>query len=306
MNNNSEFKTADAESYDELVDDFDAFTEDFSHYGVDAILDRVPAKPGQRIVDIGCGTGVVTLAAARKFPQAAAVTGVDLSTGMLSFAREKAAREGFADNVQFVRSDAEALEFRDGSFDCAVSLYAWRHLPDPEAATNEVFRVLRAGGTFVIAVGSGPPLLSVHGLRAVLAAPVRRVAQRRGRELSACDQLDRLVEKYLPRGEQNEVADWTVGHHSFSGSLERLLGSAGFRVTGKNWAGRTYAIDDPQDFWRLQSTFSSIARKRIADASPQDVERLTNAFHNECARVQGRGGRLVYRVGVSVLSAIKP
>jgi SAM-dependent methyltransferase len=225
---------------------------------------------------------------------------------MQKFCRRKADQMGLTDCVYFAEGDAEALTFANHSFDSMVSLYAWRHLPDPTVATLEAFRVLRPGGTFVLAVGSGPPLLSIEGLRPATNGPQRWLARKRGLELTACDHLDALIEKHLPRSKQAEVADWTVGHHRFSGSLSDLLRGAGFRVIVSGWAGRTYAINTHQDYFQLQATFSPIARKRIAYAAPEQIEALKMEFREQFDAVQRRGGKALYRVGASIFSAIKP
>lgn len=305
MDGLKKFKTDDAHSYDGMIENFDSFTDQFSHYAVDEILACIRSDGRGELLDIGCGSGVVTLAAAKAFGPSSRITGLDLSSEMLAFAGQKAERAGLADRIRFVEGDAEALPFADAAFDSVVSLYAWRHLPNPAAATREAFRVLRPGGTFVLAVGSGPELMSLEGVRAALAAPWRMLALKRGMELTACGHLDALIEQYLPRAKQAEVAEWTVGHHSFSGSLEGLLSGAGFTVSHSRWAGRSYVIDQPEDYWRLQATFSTIARKRIADAAPDQVADLKAEFRKQCDAVQSRGGKLMYRVGAMIFTAVR-
>lgn len=306
MDSDKQFKTDDAHSYDGIVESFDSFSDEFSSYAVKEIMARVPVDGRSELLDIGCGSGVVTLAAAKAFGQQSRITGLDLSPEMLTFAGRKAEGAGLADRIRLVEGDAEALTFADASFDSVVSLYAWRHLPNPAAATREALRVLRPGGTFVLAVGSGPALMSADGLRAAIAVPWRMLARKCGLELTACDHLDALIEKHLPRSKQTEVPEWTVGHHSFSGSLADLLTGAGFRVTSTGWVGRSYAVDTPEDYWRLQATFSTIARKRIADAKPEQVAGLQAEFYEQCAAVQRRGGKLLYRVGAAIFTAVKP
>jgi len=109
---------------------------------------------GQRVLDVGCGTGVVALTAARL---GAKVTGVDLTPQLIAHARENAALMKL--DVTFTDGDAEALPFPDGSFDVVVSQFGHIFAPRPERATAELLRVLRPGGT--IAFSTWPPELYV-------------------------------------------------------------------------------------------------------------------------------------------------
>lgn len=107
---------------------------------------------GQRVLDVGCGTGVVALTAARK---GARVTGVDLTPALLERARENVALAGVA--VTFETGDVEALPFADGSFDVVVSQFGHMFGPRPDRTTAEMLRVLAPGGT--IAFSTWPPEL---------------------------------------------------------------------------------------------------------------------------------------------------
>jgi ubiquinone/menaquinone biosynthesis C-methylase UbiE len=150
------------------------------------------------VLDIGTGTGIVTLEVARKLGEQGEVVGIDLSDGMLATAIGKAEKEGLAGKAQFLKMDAEALEFDANSFDCVLSLYALRYFPNPEKTVAEIRRVLKPGGKAVIAVGSRPELLSKDGVAAVvrkIGSVIRRLT---GRELAACEFLDELVNKHIP------------------------------------------------------------------------------------------------------------
>jgi SAM-dependent methyltransferase len=107
-------------------------------------------KAGQRVLDVGCGTGVVALAAART---GAHVTGLDLTPELLARARENAAIAGA--EIDWYEGDAEALPFKDASFDVVVSQFGHIFAPRPEVATREMLRVLKPGGT--IAFATWPP-----------------------------------------------------------------------------------------------------------------------------------------------------
>jgi ubiquinone/menaquinone biosynthesis C-methylase UbiE len=104
MDPNEDFKIRDAESYNSVVENFDQLTENYSTYIVDTLLDRLGSSPGARLLDIGCGTGLVSLGAARHFDGKTKVTGIDLSDEMLKFARRKAEKTGLAP----IRSSSKA------------------------------------------------------------------------------------------------------------------------------------------------------------------------------------------------------
>ena len=231
--------------------------------------------------------------------------GIDLSDGMVDVARRKANESGLAGAVRFEIADSEKLPFADASIAAVVSLYAFRHFPHPDKAFAETFRVVKPGGRIAVAVGSGPALLSASGLRAAAQRLPRLIAKRTGRELAACDHIDGLVREFLPSLETKEVAEWTTHHHGYSGPMATLAREAGFAVEKEWWAGRQYEFASAQEFWELQSTFSSIARKRLQDAAQADVEKPKSRFFEQCEAVLARGGRLVYRVGAAFLAARK-
>lgn len=300
------FKIKDAASYDDLADSFDRHTQKYSTYAVAALLRGLNFDTAKRILDIGCGSGIVTLALAEKMKPGAQAIGVDLSDGMLAFANKAAAEQNVADRAVFLKGDAEALDLPDNDMDAVVSLYAFRHLPHPDRAAFEAFRVLRPGGLVAIAAGSGPDLMSGAGLRAVFARLPRILAQKRGMERAACDHIEQLVAKHLPEKTVQEISDWSESGEKFASPLAGLLSAAGFENVRRNWRGKEYVVSSIDDFWDLQTTFSSTARKRIAQANAADMETLRQAFWADCEAVQARGGQLVYRVGVALVTGRKP
>ena len=130
-----EVKRADAASYDVVAAGFDQLSERFSAPIAERLLDMAGISGNERVLDVGAGTGVVALRAAQR---CGSVVGVDHSAGMLREAGEKARRLGLGERVAFREMDAEALEFGAGSFDVAVSLFVFLHLPDPLAAAREL------------------------------------------------------------------------------------------------------------------------------------------------------------------------
>jgi SAM-dependent methyltransferase len=114
-------------------------------------------KPADRVLDVACGTGVVSVTAARL---GARVTGLDLTPELLAAARDNARIASVT--IEFQQGDVEKLPFPDGAFDVVVSQFGHMFAPRPEVATSEMLRVLKKGGT--IAFSTWPPELCVGRL----------------------------------------------------------------------------------------------------------------------------------------------
>ena len=129
-----------------------------------AFLDEVSIPREARVLDMGCGTGVLTRLLARR-PGVASVVGVDPAPGLLEKARAAAAG---MQNVSFREGDSRSLPFDDATFHLVTCDSMLSHVPGPEQAIGEAFRVLRAGGclaafdgdyaTATVALGDHDPL----------------------------------------------------------------------------------------------------------------------------------------------------
>lgn len=110
-----------------------------------ALVQAIAPRPGERILDVATGTGLVAFGLARA--DDCQVTGLDQSEEMLAGARARLARQAdLADRVTFVRGEAEQLPFPDRSFDAVSFTYLLRYVDDPAATMRELVRVLRPGG----------------------------------------------------------------------------------------------------------------------------------------------------------------
>ncbi|HEY2651277.1 MAG TPA: ubiquinone/menaquinone biosynthesis methyltransferase [Solirubrobacteraceae bacterium] len=109
-----------------------------------ALVQAVDPRPGQRVLDVATGTGMVALALARR---GCAVVGLDQSPQMLAAARAKLQdAPAFADQVSFVQGEAERLPFASGSFDALTFTYLLRYVDDRAVTLAELARVVRPGG----------------------------------------------------------------------------------------------------------------------------------------------------------------
>ena len=107
---------------------------------------RIELRPGDRVLDVACGTGNVALPLARR---GALVTGVDIAPNLLVQARERAAAEGLT--IRFDEGDAEQLPYADGTFDGVVTMFGAMFAPRPEMVVREMARVLKPGGRLAMA-----------------------------------------------------------------------------------------------------------------------------------------------------------
>ena len=110
------------------------------------------------VLDLGCGTGVVTRAIAARDGFAGTVTGVDQSPEFIAAAERLAADAGVGDRIEFVVGDAHALDLPAASFDAAVAHTLVSHVRDPLAVLAEAARVVRPGGSVAIFDGDYPSL----------------------------------------------------------------------------------------------------------------------------------------------------
>src|SRR4051812_4055977 len=134
-----------ANVYEKLASVYDIVFGPVLHPGrVDAIR-RMGIKTGQRVLEVGVGTGIN----AALYPRDCAVTGIDLSSSMLEKAHDRIARKGVR-NVRLMQMDAANLKFADDTFDIVYAPYVISVVPDPVAVTREMQRVCRPGGKIII------------------------------------------------------------------------------------------------------------------------------------------------------------
>jgi ubiquinone/menaquinone biosynthesis C-methylase UbiE len=110
-------------------------------------VDRARPQPGERVLDIACGTGIIARTVARRLAGNARVVGLDISPAMLAVARSSAEREGV--QVEWIEGNSESLPFLDESFDLAISQQGLQFVQDRAAAMAEMLRIIEPGGRAV-------------------------------------------------------------------------------------------------------------------------------------------------------------
>jgi ubiquinone/menaquinone biosynthesis C-methylase UbiE len=200
--------------------------------------------PGQCVLDVACGTGWATMAAARMAGDKGRVTGIDIADKMLDVARTKATSAGLL-NVEYRVGNAESLEFKDESFDsviCASAIFVMR---DISKVLCEWRRVLKAGGT-VAFTSFGMGLLQ----------PVLKPL---GELLSRYDGQPLPVPVFLNRTDTPD-------------KCRELLKNAGFKEIEVSTEQLDCRLQSPADYW--QEILNSLIGPRLARLSPDKLEQF--------------------------------
>jgi ubiquinone/menaquinone biosynthesis C-methylase UbiE len=300
------FKAADAMSYDGHIADFERFSALLTTPFAKRLVSMAHICAGQRILDIGTGTGVVAMEAAKAAGDRGTCVGIDLSEKMLCSARANASRSNLAKRIDFRTMDAESLQFQDSSFDVVLSLFALLHFPNPAIALQEMFRILKPGGTLVVAVGSAPSWLSGYGIKHAVKIVPDVIARLCGRQLVAPQFLNQLVQECTPGHDEPEESSLAQAGRNRTRNVPQLLRDAGFENLRRHWQGHQAILETPSDFWDIQRTFSTIARKRLNGTTPDQVAKIRAKFDELCQKVLSRGGRLTYPFAAFFVAARRP
>ncbi len=144
--------------FDTISTNYDGLNRVIS-FGIDVkwrkkVVAIVKNSNPQQVLDIATGTGDLAINLVKT--GASEVVGLDLSEGMLAVGRKKIAEKKLSDKIQMVQGDSEALPFEDNSFDAITVAFGVRNFEDLEKGLEEILRVLKPGGVFVILETSVP------------------------------------------------------------------------------------------------------------------------------------------------------
>jgi SAM-dependent methyltransferase len=133
------FTRFEHEGWNRVADKYDSTWASSTRQFIGPLLDAAEVAPGMSVLDVGCGPGYVSAAAAQR---GAVPSGIDFSREMIAIARR------MFPQIEFREGDAQQLAFADGMFDSVVANFALLHLTNPERACAEACRVLKAGSWF--------------------------------------------------------------------------------------------------------------------------------------------------------------
>ncbi|HEX5052108.1 MAG TPA: methyltransferase domain-containing protein [Planctomycetota bacterium] len=234
------------------------------------LLHHAGLRPGERVLDVACGTGVVARLASPQVEPGGSVAGLDVHPGMLAVARS-ATPPGM--RIAWHQASAEAMPLPDASFDVVLCQMGLQFLPDKRAALREMRRVLVHGGRLVLNV-PGP----IPRLFAVMA---EGLARHIGPEAAG------FVKQVFSLSDTAEIGD--------------LVGGAGFEDVSVRSDTRTLHLPAAEQFlWQyVQSTPLAGAVAQVDDERRGALERDVVARWREFAKDRA----LLLRVGVVVATA---
>lgn len=215
------------------------------------LLERVAPKPGERVLDVACGTGVVARGVAAAVGDDGAVTGLDPSPAMLGVAERIGSPEGAA--ITWVQGRGEELPFSDDTFDIVLCQQGMQFFTDRPAAVREMLRVLVPGGRAGVAVWRGPEHQSIKGV--------------------------------LLRGLQKRFGPGAMMPYSFGDGdqLRALFAEAGFRDIRFETVRRLMFNPSIDEFLSMTMQGASAAVPTLAQATDQERAEAARALRQEFA-----------------------
>jgi ubiquinone/menaquinone biosynthesis C-methylase UbiE len=207
------------------------------------LLDLAALRPGQAVLDVASGPGMLAREAARRVAPGGTVVAADIAEAVLDEGRKRALEEGVS-NIRFQVEDAEALSFAGDQFDRVVSGLGFMHFPVAADAAREMFRVLRFGGRLAAAVWGAEervPFLScaLHCLQRNLPPP--------------------------------RVERPSVFRFGTPAALTSLLADAGFGSIRIESIAITAAFNDAAEYWSTFLDLAGVTTLALAKL-PQDVQ----------------------------------
>jgi ubiquinone/menaquinone biosynthesis C-methylase UbiE len=237
---------------------YDSFT--FLRGPAELTAGKANILPGQKVLDIACGSGWATMVAARSVGENGHVTGIDIAAKLLEVARRKAALSGLL-NIDYRVGDIHNLEFDDGSFDvvlCASSLFLF---DDIRKALSESYRVLKTGGTMIFSTFGKEIFRPVMGL--------------------IIDYTGKLGKGPLPES--------TISITDTPEKCHAIFNNAGFENVKITQVSHELLLPDEEECWR-QISASLIVRPRLSGLDPDDRKILKEEILPELEKLDGPRG----------------
>ena len=261
-----EAKAKATATYNAAADSFDEPALAFWNLIGQRTIERLRLKPGDRVLDVACGSGASAIPAAQNVGELGTVLGVDLAERLLELARAKARQLGLT-NIRFQVGDMERSGCADESFDAVVCVFGIFFLPDMARAVRELWRMVRQGGQ--LAITTWGPRVFEPGASAFWEAVSR---ERRD-----------LVRAFDP---------WT--RIDSPAGLEELLRASGIENANITPESNLQELATPDDWWTI--VLGTGYRSTIEQLDPAARERVRIANLESLGNIQSIEVNALYAV----------
>lgn len=226
----------------------------------DDLLDRAAVRPGERVLDVACGSGIVARRAASRLGSTGRVVGVDPNSGMLAAARAAASREQVDVQIEWTEGRAESLPVDDGAFDLVCCQMGLQFFSDRAGALQEFHRALAPGGRIALSVGQGIERQTLHA------------------------DLDEII----ARQTGYPVFGPTVFSLGDTDALHALLQQAGFRDIEVEPVAAAVRFPDPTAFVTMQLRGAAAAVPGLAAMDPATLSATIGVVQESAKPVLSR------------------
>lgn len=262
------------------------------------LCDLAETRAGDRVLDVGCGTGVASREAARRVVPSGHVLGIDPDPQRILFATESIV-PALRGSLEFRTLEPHASRLADQTFDVAISFASLLHLERREKVLNEIYRTLKPGGRIVVAFGAARPASTGSIVRHVVREAVSEVESLWQPRMKAPDAiLSALSVAGL-------LGDSQMRHSDFAPAVLHEIETAGFDEIATHWEDHHARFDSPEEFWDAQVAIASDAQETVR-ANRDAIGPVRDRFLHDAREVLGKGGELVYPFGAIFIAARRP
>jgi SAM-dependent methyltransferase len=236
--------TSAAAAWERRTDWFDANARDLTAW----LCEAAQLAPGRSVLDVACGTGQPSFAAAEAVFPGGWVVATDIAPGMIEVASRKGRALGLQ-GIEFRVMDAQSLDFPSATFDAATSRFGLMFCPHPAKAMAELHRVLKPGGRLAISAWDVP---AKNPFFTSIVKP---------------------IEPYMPPSPPDPDAPG-VFRLAPPGLVERMLRAAGFEEVAVFSRSMTFEYASSDAYWEIQTDIAAPLKAAVSKLGPAEVGRL--------------------------------